>query len=163
MDTETRVRQRLCMLDPDRCGDLRIYLLRSPRPVADMDGSGVLRINMSLLVLVRSVTELDFVLAHELAHLALDHFQAQRGKGWDATRAEIEADAWARARLLELGLDHCAGARLLSRIARSHELEPAQQEQLPLRIEKLGCAGAASNPDYVPGPTCPREVLELRA
>lgn len=152
--TEQRIRARLCVIAAARCEAVRIYLLQRPLPVADMDGNGVLRINTPLLYQVRSVTELDFVLAHELAHLALDHFEDLRRKHKDATFAELEADAWARERLLELGLDPCAGTRLLRRIARSQELEPAQQAQLPLRLEKLGCTQASSDPDFEPGPTC---------
>lgn len=158
--TERRIRARLCVIDALRCEGVRIYLLQRPLPVADMDGNGVLRINIPLLYLVRSVTELDFVLAHELAHLALDHFESQRRKDWDATETELDADSWARERLLELGLDPCAGTRLLRRIARSQELEPAQQAQLPLRLERLGCTQASSDPDFLPGPTCARAEWE---
>jgi predicted Zn-dependent protease len=159
-ETEQRIRARLCMIDAARCEGVRIYLLRRPLPVADMDRNGVLRINVSLLYLVRSVTELDFVLAHELAHLVLDHFKVKRRADWDATAVELEADAWARERLLERGLDPCAGTRLLGRIAGALELETAQQAQLPLRLERLGCPLASRNPDFVPAPSCAQAELE---
>ncbi len=158
--TEQRIRARLCVIDAVRCEAVRIYLLERPLPVADMDGNGVLRINIALLYLVRSVTELDFVLSHELAHLALDHFETQHRKDWNATTAEIEADSWARKRLLELGLDPCAGTRLLRRIARSQKLEATQQAQLPQRLERLGCTQATSSPDFAPAPTCAQAEVQ---
>lgn len=137
--TEARILGRLCALDSQRCEGVRLYLMQGARPVADMDTSGVLRVNDALLEQVEAPAELDFVLAHELAHLALNHFEARRNADWDAAAAELEADAWARARLQERGLDPCAGWRLLQRIARSIPLQEAPQAQWPARLEKFGC------------------------
>lgn len=136
---EAQLRRLLCEADAERCGTLRLYLLERASPVVDLSEDGVLRVFLPVFRYLADEDELAFVLAHELAHLALGHFDAMRRPGWDAIDAEIKADAWARLRLAENGRDDCAGARLLPRLAPARELKPAEREALARRLEAMGC------------------------
>jgi hypothetical protein len=138
-EREAQILRLLCEADAGRCGSLRVYLIERESPVADLSEDGVLRVFLSLLRHLESEDELAFVLAHETAHLSLGHFAAMRLPGWDATGAEVEADAWARRRLAANGRDDCAGARLLPRLERARELKPAEREALGRRLQAMGC------------------------
>ena len=98
-------------------GAPRLYVVEASAPQADLLGARVLRLRTGLLAAVANEDELAFVLAHELAHDALGHTQARRQAGWDATRAELEADAAAAQALARLGYQAGAGRALLRRLA----------------------------------------------
>nr|WP_282452683.1 M48 family metalloprotease [Lysobacter sp. CAU 1642] len=79
-------------------------------------------------MLARTVGENEraFLLAHELAHLRLGH-RPPRNAG-ERLPLELEADAWAAARLGETGFDARAGVDLLQRLRDEFEslsLSPA--------------------------------------
>ena len=111
----------------------RLYVMDASAPQADLLGSRVLRLRTGLLAAVANEDELAFVLAHELAHDRLGHVEARRHAGWDAARAELEADAEAVRTLGRLGFRTGAPRALLQRLAAR---SPAG-ERLEARIAAL--------------------------
>jgi predicted Zn-dependent protease len=61
----------------DYCGDLRIYIIRTPGFNASMTANGVMQVWTGLLVRVSSEDELAAVLGHELAHYTQLHTLAR--------------------------------------------------------------------------------------
>ena len=95
----------------------RLYVIEAPAPQADLLGARLLRLRTGMLAAVATEDELAFVLAHELAHGELGHLAARRDAGWDAARAEREADAAALRTLARLRFDPGAPRALLERLA----------------------------------------------
>jgi len=58
---------------PDRCGSVRIYVLREPTFQATMSPNGTMRVFSGLLLRVRSEAELASVLGHEFGHFEKRH------------------------------------------------------------------------------------------
>lgn len=69
----------------DRCGNIRLYILRLPEFNANMSVNGTMRVYSGLLLRVRSEAELASILGHEFAHFELRHglasFRANRRAG----------------------------------------------------------------------------------
>src|SRR5690606_7052432 len=121
-----------CRLLPERCDHLRVYVVASDAVQARAWPNGMLLVHGGLFPHLDDEAELAFALGHELAHLALGHFQATR----DPT-LETEADAWASARLAALGYREDAGSTLLTRLAGTPHLDARVARE---RIEALGGA-----------------------
>lgn len=68
------VRSVLCRtVGTDRCGGVRLYIMRVPRFNATMSPNGTMQIWSGLLLRVRNEAELGSVLGHEFAHFELRH------------------------------------------------------------------------------------------
>jgi len=68
------VRGVLCRtVGEERCGNVRIYIVRAPLFNASMAPNGAMRVYSGLLLRVRSEAELASVLGHEFAHFELRH------------------------------------------------------------------------------------------
>lgn len=68
------VRSVLCRaVGDDRCGGVRIYILRVPAFNASMSPNGTMRIYSGLLLRMRNEAELASILGHEFAHFELRH------------------------------------------------------------------------------------------
>lgn len=118
-----------CRLLPSHCADLRLYVVDSERTQARAYGNGMLLVHGALFAQLDDEAELAFALGHELAHLALGHFQAAR-----TPALEPEADAWATRRLASLGYRQDAGSTLLTRLGESGHL---QADVAQRRVEAL--------------------------
>lgn len=82
---------------------------------ADLQPDGRLRLWTGLLLRTRDEAEVTFVIAHELAHRTLGHFERREsGPDWDPLVAELEADRQAINTLRQMGLRGDAGTSLLS-------------------------------------------------
>jgi len=85
------VRGVLCRaVGEDRCGAVRIYIVRAPVFNASMSPNGTMRVFTGLLLRVRSESELASVLGHEFAHFELRHSLA----GYRARRSGSDLAAW---------------------------------------------------------------------
>lgn len=94
---------------------VRIELLDGPLVQAELGADGTLRIWRGLLLRTRDEAEITFVIAHELAHRELGHFERRdAGAGWDPLEAEREADRAALESLRQMGLRADAATSLLS-------------------------------------------------
>ena len=85
------VRGVLCRtIGEDRCGSVRLYILRVPYFNASMAPNGTMRVYSGLLLRVRNEAELASVLGHEFAHFELRHTL------WGFKRARTGSDlvAW---------------------------------------------------------------------
>ena len=68
------VRDVLCRtVGTERCGSVRLYILRVPAFNATMSPNGTMRVYSGLLLRVRNEAELASVLGHEFAHFELRH------------------------------------------------------------------------------------------
>jgi hypothetical protein len=92
--------------------------LYSGAPIqADLEPDGRLRLWRALLLRTRDEAEVTFVIAHELAHRSLGHFERRKAAtDWDPLAAELEADRQAIDTLRQMGLRADAGTSLLSLI-----------------------------------------------
>lgn len=121
---------------------VRIEVLDGPLVQAELGADGTLRIWRGLLLRTRDEAEITFVIAHELAHRALGHFERREaGAGWDALEAEREADRAALESLRQMGLRADAATSLLSLAAGEAHLErgadAAAPDQVGQRLEVL--------------------------
>lgn len=130
-----------------------VEVVDGPRVQAELLPDGRLRIGRALLLRTRDEAEVTFVLAHELAHRALGHFERRAaGDGWNDLQAEREADREALDALRQMGLRPDAATSLLSVVAGERSLDPGvDREGLALveqRLEVLWeqVAGAGSHP-----------------
>lgn len=103
-----------------------VEVVDAPRLQAELTPDGRLRIWRGLLLRTRDEAEVTFVLAHELAHRSLGHFErrAAAGDTWDALEAEREADREALDALRQMGLRPDAATSLLSLVAGESALDP---------------------------------------
>jgi beta-barrel assembly-enhancing protease len=74
----------------DRCGAVRIYVLRCPVFNASMSPNGTMRVFTGLFLRVRNEAELGMVLGHEFGHFERRHSLA----GFKARRSGSDAAAW---------------------------------------------------------------------
>ncbi len=82
----------------------------------------------TLVKLLQSEDQLAFAISHEMAHIALGH-TAKSGP-----REELDADAFAVAVLIEMGLNSCSSASMLETIK---SREPLYRDALTHRQEHL--------------------------
>ncbi len=86
------VRKVLCdTVGADRCGAVRIYVLRQPEFNASMAPNGTMQVFSGLLLRVKSEAELGAVLGHEFGHFEARHSLGQL-KAW---RSGTDVLAWA--------------------------------------------------------------------
>jgi hypothetical protein len=128
---------------------VRVEVLDGPRVQAELGADGTLRIWRGLLLRTRDEAEITFVIAHELAHRALGHFERRdAGAGWDPLEAEREADRAALESLRQMGLRADASTSLLSlalgEAQRDDDTDPAARDQVGQRLEVLWEQVAAS-------------------
>jgi len=76
------VRDVLCKVSGDYCGDLRLYLLDVPVFNASMAPNGVTIVFTGALLRMRNEAELAYVLAHEFAHYKARHSL----QSWEKTK-----------------------------------------------------------------------------
>ena len=74
----------------DRCGAVRIYVLRCPVFNASMSPNGTMRVFSGMFLRVRNEAELGMVLGHEFGHFERRHSLA----GFKARRSGSDAAAW---------------------------------------------------------------------
>ena len=85
------IRGILCRtVGDDRCGNVRIYVVRVPVFKASMTPNGTMRINTGLLLCMRNEAELASVLGNEFAHFELRHTLAN----YCNTRSGSDLLAW---------------------------------------------------------------------
>lgn len=71
---DSYLREVLCRtVGPERCGSVRIYVIKDPVFNASMSPNGTLRIFTGLLLRCRNEAELAAVLGHEFGHFELRH------------------------------------------------------------------------------------------
>lgn len=80
------VRRVLCdTVGTDRCGAVRVYILREPTFNATMAANGTMRVYSGLLLRIRNEAELGAILGHEFGHYERRHsvneFKARRTAG----------------------------------------------------------------------------------
>jgi predicted Zn-dependent protease len=118
--TAERSLQRLaCRIAPGQCDGLRVYVVDAAEPKARAWRNGMLLVHGALFDHLDDEAELAFALAHELAHLALLHWERARDGN-----LEVEADRWAQDRLDALGYRSDAGLTLLRRLAAAGDRPP---------------------------------------
>ena len=86
-DLNAYVREMLCRLAADYCGDIRFYIVRHPYFNASMGPNGAMQIWTGLLLRAQNEAQLAAVLSHELTHYLRRH-TLQR---WRDTRAKTDA------------------------------------------------------------------------
>ena len=93
-----------------------LVVIESPRANAFIRRKTEVVLTHALLTRVTDESELAFILAHELAHIALEH-TANGG-----IPAEVAADTLALQVMTALGLDLCAGSDVLERLGSPAQL-----------------------------------------
>ena len=86
-DLNAYLREILCRLVEDYCGDIRFYIVRHPYFNASMGPNGAMQIWTGLLIRVQNEAQLAAVLGHELTHYLRRH-TLQR---WRDIRAKTDA------------------------------------------------------------------------
>jgi predicted Zn-dependent protease len=119
----------LCRLDAD-CRWLKFRLYDTGQPLAEIRYRFEIVLSRGMLERTANEAECAFLLAHELAHLRLDH-RAPRNAA-ERLPLELAADAWAASRLRDVGIDPAAGVALLKRL----EDEVAASTPPPPRAEQ---------------------------
>lgn len=136
---ETYVRSRVCALHAD-CRRFPVLLVNRPEAQAELLFDGHLALRRGLIEKIGSTAELDFVLAHEIAHQLRQHRPSR-----DLARRlplELEADADAQALSCAQGHPADTGRQLLQRLW--PELDPeasadsVAERQISERIRALG-------------------------
>lgn len=90
-ELEGYVRRVLCTaVGEDKCGSVRIYLIRSPYFNASMAPNGMMHVYSGLLLRMRSEAELAAVLAHEFTHFENQHSL----RSFKDIRNKTDAMAW---------------------------------------------------------------------
>ena len=86
------VRQVLCdTVGQDRCGSVRVYIMREPTFNASMAPNGTMRVFSGLLLRVRNEAELGYILGHEFGHFENRHSLTEFKK----RRSSTDVLAWA--------------------------------------------------------------------
>lgn len=94
------VRQVLCKVASDYCGEMRLYVLDRPELNASAAPNGYVDVNSGLLLRAATEDELAFVLAHEVTHYGRNHTLAR----YKATKTTATAGM-----ILGLGLGVATG------------------------------------------------------
>ncbi|MBI1731681.1 MAG: M48 family metalloprotease [Gammaproteobacteria bacterium] len=78
-ELEGYIRDLVCRLVPEYCGDIRVYILRVPEFNATMSPNGMMQVWTGLLLRMENEAQLASVLGHELGHYlrrhSLDNFK----------------------------------------------------------------------------------------
>ncbi|WP_448580433.1 M48 family metalloprotease [Thermaurantiacus sp.] len=164
---EAHVKEVLCRaVGPERCGDVRIYVMRMPLFNAAMRPNGAMEVWTGLFFRTASDDELAVVLAHEFAHFekrhALNAYQRLRKSANSAAWVSIlgvplipelsllagftsfsrdqekEADLLSLAYLKQAGWSAEAGTRLWSRLIGEARATAVARGQPPDRLLKSG-------------------------
>ena len=86
------VRKVLCeTVGEDRCGSVRIYIIRLPIVNASMTANGIMRVNSGFLLRIRNESELGTILGHEFGHFEARHILNK----FRALRSGTDVLAWA--------------------------------------------------------------------
>ncbi len=67
------VRRIICKLEPDFCGDIRIYIVKTPYFNAMMAPNGFMEIWTGLMLRAQNEAQLAYVLGHEIGHYQQRH------------------------------------------------------------------------------------------
>ena len=67
------LREVICRLAEDICGDVRVYLVRVPYFNATMAPNGVMQVWSGLLLRAENEAQLAYILGHEIAHYRYQH------------------------------------------------------------------------------------------
>ncbi len=81
------LREIFCDLSPDYCGDIRLYIVRSPGFNATMMANGTMQLWTGMLLRVQNEAQLAAVLGHELTHYLRRHTLQK----WRDIRAKTDA------------------------------------------------------------------------
>ncbi|NBC34898.1 MAG: M48 family metalloprotease [Alphaproteobacteria bacterium] len=73
------MKEILCKVAGDYCGELRVYVMESPQFNASMAPNGMMLVNTGLLLRAETEAQLAFVLAHEFGHYLENHSLERRG------------------------------------------------------------------------------------
>ncbi|MDW8480128.1 MAG: M48 family metalloprotease [Xanthomonadales bacterium] len=73
------IRELACRLDAERCGALRLHVLRSPEANAFMLPNGAMAVFTGLMLRTVTEAELAFVIAHEIGHHVERHAEERWG------------------------------------------------------------------------------------
>lgn len=112
-ETERALGDLLCRIDTD-CRWLTFRLYDTDQPLAEVRYRFEIVLSRGMLQRTANEDERAFLLAHELAHVRLDH-RPPRNAG-ERLPQELAADAWAARRLQEAGMNPSAGLALLQRL-----------------------------------------------
>ncbi len=119
------VRGVTCRLNPEYCGDLRLYIVQTPHFNASMAPNGTMQVWTGTLLRVQNEAQLAYVLGHEMGHYIRRH-SVQR---WRAIRSKTDSMAFftVTTRMAGLGFmgdlaDMAAMASVMA-YSRDHERE----------------------------------------
>jgi hypothetical protein len=116
---------------------VQVQLVDGAAIQADLEPDGRLRLWRGLLLRTRDEAEITFVIAHELAHRALGHFDRRASASdWDPLAAELEADRQAIDTLRQMGLRGDAGTSLLSLLDAEFALALAADDPARLVVSR---------------------------
>jgi hypothetical protein len=116
---------------------VQVALLDGEAIQADLRPDGTLRMWKGLLLRTRDEAEVTFVIAHELAHRSLGHFDRRESAAdWDPIAAEREADRQAIDTLRQMGLRADAGTSLLSLLDAEFALVLAADDPARLMVSQ---------------------------
>ncbi|MCB0354350.1 MAG: M48 family metallopeptidase [Bdellovibrionales bacterium] len=130
--------------EPRTC---RISFVRGSTPFAVSPGAGEILISRSMIAHLANEAELAFVLAHELAHQRLEHFDDPSERTEIIPEHEEEADQLALGIVATAGYDPRAGVALLSRLEWSHNQlnaaasHPTLQQRLQAASQEVRDSG----------------------
>jgi Zn-dependent protease with chaperone function len=125
----------------------RIAIIKSQIPNAYATGQEYIVISSGLMELLQSKEELQFVLAHELAHLILGHTASKQSRALlnnseEYQQQELAADKEAIRLLSQAGINSAAAATALERISKesisSSILTQQEISGIKQRIASLG-------------------------
>lgn len=97
---------------------LKFQVVDLKKPNAYAISPDLLVVTTGLLDLIENDSELGFIVAHEIGHLALGHSGKVRAlTAQNQVQHELEADAFAKSLMIKSGLDYADGVNLLLRLA----------------------------------------------
>lgn len=119
------VQEVLCRLAGPHCGDLRLYVVRTPEFNASMAPNGATLVFTGALLRLRTEDELAMLLGHEFAHYRQRHAlrQWQAGKRSSAALGTVGLATVGAGVGIVGGVAELAGAAGLSGYSREHERE----------------------------------------
>lgn len=85
-----KVKEMVCQIAGDYCGDIRVYILRNPQFNATMFPNGMMHIWTGLLLRVENEAQLAAVIGHEIGHYLRNHSLTR----WKSIKSQTGAAAW---------------------------------------------------------------------